>query len=238
MTFRKDLKAPLKPTTPAKWQIPTRRTSWGRDEYYLEGELRDKFVRLFPIHSNARLMRWFGISFSTLQRFKRELGLKKDMKAIRRELARDTKRLCERNGYYASLRGKRPSEACIEASRRKRAEGFNPMLRLKETNPRKFRAANRRRAASWKETRRRDQIRAAYGLPRKTKLALFRTLTHAASSQKSSMIKRLNYFADPGHPTWVCYDSETRRSPRSEATAVRHGLQIVAGEDDTQDTEA
>lgn len=60
-------KTPLKPTTPAKWQVPMRQHP-GKNvmEYYLEGELKERFCQLFPKNSNRRMMQWFGISFSTL----------------------------------------------------------------------------------------------------------------------------------------------------------------------------
>ena len=138
MSFRKT-KTPNKPTTPAKWQKPTRpKYRAVKDEYYLEGELKERFCKLFPKNSNRRMMTWFGISFSTLQRFKREFGLEKDMKSIIRQQAKDTKKICERNGYYASIRGKGPSEACLEATRQLRAEGFHPIKQLKANNPRKY----------------------------------------------------------------------------------------------------
>ena len=126
MSFN-NTKTPLKPTTAAKWQVPMRPSpKRGVKEYYLEGELKERFCKLFPKNSNRRMMTWFGIGFSTLQRFKREFGLEKDMKAIRKQQSKDTKRICERNGYYASLRGKAPSEACLEAARKLRASGFHP----------------------------------------------------------------------------------------------------------------
>ena len=114
MSFR-NTKTPLKPITAAKWQVPMRPNPInGVKEYYLEGELKERFCKLFPKNTNRRMMTWFGISFSTLQRFKREFGLEKDMKSIIRQQAKDTKRICEKNGYYASIRGKAPSEACLE----------------------------------------------------------------------------------------------------------------------------
>ncbi len=136
MSFN-NTKTPLKPTVKAKWQIPTRKTKGGM-QFYLEGTLKKKFCRLYPVNTNPRLMEWFGISFSTLQRFRREFGLKKDMKAIHLQHAADIKATCEANGYYASIRGKRPSEAAIEAIRKKFAEGFDPITRLKEINPEKY----------------------------------------------------------------------------------------------------
>lgn len=48
MSFR-NTKTPNKPTTPAKWQIPTRsKYKAGKDEYYLEGELKERFCKTLP----------------------------------------------------------------------------------------------------------------------------------------------------------------------------------------------
>ena len=127
----RNTKTPLKPTTEAKWQVPMRpNAKRGVKEYYLEGELKERFCKLFPKNSNRRMMTWFGISFSSLQRFKRECGLEKDMKAIRKQQAKDTKKTCEENGYYASFSGHAVSEACREGARKLGASGFHPMRQL------------------------------------------------------------------------------------------------------------
>ena len=77
---------------------------------------------------------------------------------------------------------------------------------------------------------RKERLRAKYGLERKTKLNIpFHPMTHKQSSCKHYMIKKYNYFADPDDRHAVCYDSQTRRSERSERTAIRHGLRIVEG---------
>lgn len=233
MSFN-NTKTPLKPTTPAKWQVPMRlHQGMGVMEYYLEGELKERFCKLFPKNSNRRMMTWFGISFCTLQRFKRELGLEKDMQAIRKQHAKDIKKICERNGYYASLRGKAPSEACIEATRQLRASGFHPMKQLKATNPRKYKQLMRKKSERRKELYRKEQLRAFYGLERQTNLRIPSSpLSHRASAQKHAMIKACNYFADPlGDPHIICYDSETQRSARREATAVKHGLKVVEADE-------
>ena len=233
MSFRKT-KTPTKPTTPAKWQIPTRpKYRAGKDEYYLEGELKERFCKLFPKNSNRRMMTWFGIGFSTLQRFKRELGLKKDMKAIRKQQAKDVKKICERNGYYASLRGKAPSEAFLEATRQLRASGFHPIKQLKATNPRKYKRLMCKKGEKRKELYRKERLRAFYGLERKTRLRIpLIPLSYKASAQKHAMIRLCNYFADPlGDPHVICYDSETRRSARREATAAKHGLKVVEADE-------
>ena len=208
--------------------MPQRKSKKGPMEFYIEGELKERFCELFPKHSNVRIMQWFGISFSTLQRFKRELGLAKDMTAIRKELARDVKKICEKNGWYDSLRGKAPSQAALDATAKLRAEGFHPWKRLKEINPRKYKRACKKRAEKWRETRERDKRRVSFGFEPQTGFRhTFVKLSNTASSQKHAMIHQCNYFADYDHPTWVCYDSETRRSERREQTAIRHGLRIV-----------
>ena len=231
MSFR-NTKTPLKPLGRSKWQLP-KVPPFNR--YVLEGENLERFRKLYPKHSNARLMKWFGISFSTLQRFRRELGLSKDMAAIRRQQARDTVRICEANGYYDSIRGRKPSEATMEGARKLREAGFNPLRRLKETNPRKFRAMKRKWGQARSEVIKAERFRMLYGLTRKTRLKISAyPLSSAATSQKNSMISSNNYFACEGHPSWVCWDADTTRSPRREATAIRHGLKIVEGQDDKE----
>ena len=233
MSFR-NTKTPLKPTTAAKWQVPMRPNPInGVKEYYLEGELKERFCKLFPKNSNRRMMAWFGISFSTLQRFKREFGLEKDMQAVRKQQAKDTKRICERNGYYASLRGKKPSEACFEGARKLFASGFHPMKQLKANNPRKYKQLLRKRSEKRKELYRKEQLRAFYGLERQTNLRIpTNPMSHRATAHKHAMIKCCNYFADPlGDPHVICYDSETQRSARRETTAAKHGLKVVEADE-------
>lgn len=233
MSFN-NTKTPLKPTTTAKWQVPMRPNAQsGVKEYYLEGELKERFCKLFPKNSNRRMMTWFGISFSTLQRFKREFGLEKDMQAIRKQQAKDIKKICERNGYYASLRGKAPSEACMEATRQLRAAGFHPMKQLKANNPRKYKRLMRKKSEQRKELWRKERLRQDYGLERKTALNVpINPLSHKASAHKHAMIKCCNYFADPlGDPHIICYDSDTQRSARREATAAKYGLKVVEADE-------
>ena len=233
MSFR-NTKTPLKPTKEAKWQVPMRPSPKnGVSAYYLEGELKERFCKLFPKNSNRRMMAWFGLSFYTLQRFKREFGLEKDMKSIIRQQAKDTKRICEKNGYYASLRGKKPSEACFDGARKLFASGFHPMKQLKATNPRRYKQLLRKTSEQRKELYRKEQLRAFYGLERQTNLRIpTNPMSRRAAAQKYAMIKCCNYFPDPdGDPHIICYDSETQRSARREATAAKHGLKVVEADE-------
>ncbi len=225
-TFRKPVG--IKPRYPVM-TVPNR---YGCLTYVLEGETQRMFRKLWPIHSNRRIAEWFGLSFSTIQRLAKSEGLKKNMKAIHKEHGRDVKRICETNGYYDSLRGKRPSEACLEATRRKRAEGFHPFKRLKEKHPRRYAKLVAERGAHLHELREKEKMRLRWGFEQKTKLRVsVEPLPHRASAQKHLMIKHCNYFAVEGHSSWVCYDNETRRSARREATAIKHGLQVRPAED-------
>ena len=205
----------------------------GVKEYYLEGELKERFCKLFPKNSNRRMMTWFGISFSTVQRFRRELGLEKDMKAIRKHQAKDAKKICEPNGYYAASRGKAPAEAFMEAARRLRAAGFHPIKQLKANNPRKYKRLLRKKIEQRKELWRKERLRVFYGLDRQTNLRIpTNPMSRKAAAQKYAMIKACNYFADPlGDPHIICYDSETQRSAQREETAAKHGLKVVEADE-------
>ena len=237
MGYTKTFRKPVGITP--RYTVTCIKTKWGAPEYILEGETLRMFTKLFPIHSNRRIAEWFGLSFSSIQRFKRELGLKKNMKAIGREHVRDIKRTCEANGWYDSLRGKAPCEAAIEGTKRLRAQGYHPLLALKEKNPRKYRKVLQQRSEARRAMAAKERRRMLYGLERKTKMIVsLSPLSPSARSFKHSMIKRFNYFADDAHRNWICYDNETCRNPHSEATAIKHGLRIVEGEDTpTQDNE-
>ena len=156
-------------TGKARYQLPICKRH-GQDTFYMTDELQAHFIRLYPTTMNRDMMRLFGISFSTLQRFKREFGLEKKMNTIRHKQAQWAKRICEANGYYDSMRGHAPSEACLEASRKKRAEGFNPWRQLRKTNIRKYRKCMQQKSEQRKELLRRERNRVNWGLEQYTNL--------------------------------------------------------------------
>ncbi len=221
-------KSPTKSDKPAKYPVPMRLQN-GKMGYCLEGELKEKFCKLYRIHSNRRIIEWFGMGFSTVHRFAKKFGLEKDMAAVRREQARDTKRICEQNGWYASIRGKAPTQACIDASKRKRATGWNPIKQLKEESPRRYKAYLKKKSKERSDMWRKEYAREFYGMKRTNNLRL-KNLSRKAVNQKYIMKHDCNYFTDPDHITWICYDSETTRSAIREATAIRYGLEVVEGE--------
>lgn len=197
----------------------------------LTPEQEEAFRRLYPRTFNSKIVDLFGVSCSTVHRLARELGVKKDMKTIGRKAAAAAKKTCEKNGYYESIRGKRLSDACLEASKRAREGKPHPLKVMKAKSPRKYAKLMAKLSEKRKELFRKEELRQRYGLTRHTKLHL-RTTTHRMSVQKCVMIKKKNYFADPTDPTVVCYDSLTRRCPRMEATAIKHGLKVVEGSEE------
>ena len=217
-----------RPQGTPKYPVQKVKSDKGYKMYVLTPEQEAVFRKLYPRTFNNRMSDLFGINSSMLHRIARDLGVKKNTKVIRHKQAMAAKKTCEKNGYYDSIRGKRPSEACFEAVRRKRAEGFCPLRQLKKKNPRKYRALMAKRSEQQKELWRKEEPRQRYGLTRHTKLRL-RVTNRRMSGQKHVMIKKRNYFADPEDPTVVCYDSQTDRSEQMEATAQRHGLKVVEG---------
>ena len=54
MSFR-NTKTPAMSGKKAKWQVPRRVDKCvGCPKYYLEGEIKERFIKLFPKHSNRR----------------------------------------------------------------------------------------------------------------------------------------------------------------------------------------
>ncbi len=125
----------------AKYQCPIHKVK-GVDAYYLTPELEERFRKLFPVTLNRDMMRLFGISFVTMQRFKRKLGLSKKMRVIRRKQAELTKQICEANGFYDSMRGvaktDEEKESIREGYQRKLATGWRPLKCLRHKNNRKY----------------------------------------------------------------------------------------------------
>ena len=91
----------------------------------------------------------------------------------------------------------------------------------------------RKRSEQRKELWHRERLRMQYGLERKSRLHLpLDNSPPRAAAHKYLMIRQCNYFADPlGGPCVVCYDSQTQRSARREATAARHWLKVVEAEE-------
>ena len=208
-----------------RYQVPTRLVR-GVKTYYLTPELEAHFVRLYPITLNRDMMRLFGLSFVTMQRFKRQLGLTKNKKVIIRKQAEVCKKVCEENGWYDSLRGKAPSEACQEAARRKRESGFNPWLTLKKQNRRKYNRLMVKRSEQRKELMRKERIRVDWGMEQNTNLHIPYDPYGKRRTSFKSTCKRVGYIPGNAHKPserWIIYyTNETQRGELRE----KHGTAL------------
>ena len=208
----------------ARYQVPTRLVR-GVKAYYLTPEIEAHFVRLFPITLNRDMMRIFGISFVTMQRFKRQLGLTKNKKVIIRKQAEVCKKICEANGYYDSIRGKAPSEACMEATRRLRATGWHPMQVVRK-NKRRYQRLMQKRSEKRKELMRKERIRVDWGMEQNTNLHIPYDPYGKRRTSFKSTCKRVGYIPGNAHKPserWIIYyTNETQRGELRE----KHGIAL------------
>ena len=218
-------------TKKQKYVVPQIVNKYGHIEYILTPELARELKRLYPVTMNRDLMGLFGLSFSTLQRFKRELGLKKNDKVIKRKHTQMVKRICEQNGYYESIKGKRPTPQCIEASRKWWAQGNSPKKILKENNPRKYKAMCRKqgeqRRARFADERKRLRI----GLEQNTALHIPQfAYTKQQVSARYNAIRRGYILGDMrvrfGERYTIYWNKETERSLIFERNLDRYGFTL------------
>lgn len=211
-----------------RYQVPTRLVR-GVKTYYLTPELEQHFRRLYPVTMNRDMMRLFGISFSTMQRFKRELGLQKKMKTIRHKQAQWAKRICEENGYYESMRGKAPCEAAMEATRQLRASGWHPMQVVRK-NKRRYQRLMAQRSEKRKELMRKERIRVDWGLGQQTNLHLPYDPYGKRRTSFKSTCRRAGYIPgkahDPAERWIIYYTPDTIRGTIREQHGIALGFKF------------
>lgn len=223
---------PTKPTCKPKYIVPMRKhEKMHVMEFYLTPELEKEFRRLFPVTMNRRMMELFGISFSTLQRFKRELGLVKNETTIRKKLAKQVKKICEDNGYYDSLRGKQPSEQCRKAMSEKFASGWHPMKAMKAKNPRKYKKTLQRRSEERKALIAKEKKHIRWGMSQSTGLHLpFDIFTKSQISHRYNALNRGYLLGDKaefsGERYTIFYDKDTQRSAKFEQNCIADGFRF------------
>lgn len=208
----------------------------------LTDEQRAWLCKWFPEEENSRLMEASGMSHSTLHRFARELGLTKSPKGwkrIKRRQAAQIKRVCEKNGYYDSLRGKQPSEACRKATAQmwqeiREGKREHPARIMKRTNPRKYRKWMERKSQERKETIRKETRRVLYGMERKTRLKciVMCKYTRSQASHRYNALKRgyivMEDCTEQGGERYnIYYDNDTQRAPIFERNLVKDGFKIL-----------
>lgn len=216
-------------TGEAKYQCPTHIVN-GAVTYYMTPELEARFRKLYPVTMNRDMMQLFGISFSTVQRFKRLFGLEKKMNTIRRKQAAVAKKINEESGFFDTLRGKPLSEACYKAAAEKRATGWHPLKGLSHRNNRKYHRIMKKRSENRKELMRKEKMRVEWGLQQQTNLHI----PYDPYGRKRSIFKntcrRAGYI--PGNPhnpeeRWIIfYTPETKRGTIREKNGEKLGFKF------------
>ena len=208
----------------------------------LTPEQRQWLCRYYPEVEGPVLMQLSGMSHSTLHRFAREMHLVKSAKglrAIKRRQARHIKRLCERNGYYDSLRGRQPSEACRKATAQmwqdiRDGKREHPCRIMRRKNPRKYRQWMQRKSEERRETIRKETRRMIYGLPRQTRLrcVVMCRYTKRQVSHRYNALKRgyiiLQDCSDAGGERYnIYYDAQTQRTDIFERNLIKDGFHLA-----------
>lgn len=197
----------------------------------LTPEQEEAFRKYFPIRFNRDIMEMFGLSFTTVHRLAREMGLKKNMKVIQHKHAMHNKKVCEQNGYYDSIRGKQVSEACKEGMRRKWAEGFHPLKQIKEANPRRYKALMKKRSEDRKEVIRKAKRRLEIGLPPGTNLHIPVYDYSRTQTLQRHYAKKQGYIVgskreNSGERYIIYYTKDTIRGERFEKNLEKNGFTV------------
>ena len=189
----------------------------------------------FPRIENSRLMDASGLTHDSLHRLARARGLKKSAKGlagIKKRQAAHIKKVCEENGYYASMRGKAPCKACRDAwEEYRRSDRYKqPIAILRDTNPRKFKKYLKRRSEIQKENWQKETRRLVLGLERKSKLkVVFKPYTKSQLCRRNNCLK-FGYFLSTDHSEQggeryiIYYDDNTQRRERFEKNCIADGF--------------
>jgi len=198
-----------------------------------------KWIRKHYAHTkNAVILSRFNIGESQLHRFCREEGLGKSKQFVKKSRLENfaiATQICHEHGIYDE-NAERQRQRWEEMKKLPREQwvGRKPGVKPQHqpgVNARKYLRRVREGVEKRRETFRKERRRALYGLEQKTKLKVYGVMTRKMSAQKHCMIKHCNYFGIDDHPTWVCYDSQTRRSAQREKHAIELGLKIYQGEE-------
>lgn len=210
--------------------------------YVLTDEQKAWLCKWFPEVENSRLAEACAMSQSALHRFARELGLtksEKGLRGIKRRQAAHIKRMCEQNGYYDSLRGRQPSEACRKATAKmwqeiREGKREHPARIMKRKNPRKYRQWMQRKSDERKETIRKETRRMLYGLQRQTHLKCVvlnkytrRQISHRYFALKRGYILMADCSEQSGERYNIYYDDQTQRTPIFERNLIADGFKLM-----------
>lgn len=208
--------------------------------WVLTAEQKAWLCKWFPEEENSRLMAASGLKWSALHRFAREFGLVKSaagIKRIKKRQAAHIKRLCTQNGYYDSLRGRQPSEACRKAGLQmwqdiRDGKREHPFAVLRRTNPRKYRKWQERKSRERKEACRMERNRMVYMIGRKTKINVMvhpfsrRQVAHRYNALKRGYFVMEDCSEQSGERYNIYFDEDTQRAPLFEKNLVADGFKV------------
>lgn len=209
-----------------------------RELHTLTAEEEAWIIKHFRNTPNATIMQRIDIGESTLRRIARKHGLKKTaqyMNRARRLNAEVGTRRCRELGVYEenAVRARLMWQS-IKTRPREEWPGYKPGLKPWEQpgmTRRKYVRGRQKTEETMKHQRKMEWFRIMSGEKQQTKLRLRTNITRRASIHKYMMIKDCNYFAIEGEVLLLCYDEQTRRSMKREATARRLGLKVEAADE-------
>lgn len=214
-----------------------------RQKIVLTEEQIEWLRRYFPTNRADILRAKSGLSLSTFYRILKENNIHKTPGARSRIWRANCKRAREtmkKNGYYDSLRGRKPTTAMIEGARRmwrevKEGKRKSPYEIYKDKHPRTWHRKFERIAETRKKIIRDEHFRMLSGMKRNTRLRL--SVTHYTQSQRDhryNAIKRGYWvyedWSEAGGERYnIYYDADTERSQIFEKNLVADGFNVIDG---------
>lgn len=223
----KGTETPKKPTKKPKFEIKKDNKGF----YILDEKVEAEFRKIFPKRLNIEVMEYFGISFSAMQRIKRLWGLEKDKASVKRRTIKKIVRTCTKNGHYESLKGKRPCDEAMRKTKEMREAGFNPLGKLKETDPKRYKKFCKKISERVRAEIATDKKRMSWGLPQKTNRDLVVDPYTKSQTYNRAIAKKRGYIVgdrseNSGERYTIYYDEATDRSERFEMTLDKDGFTV------------
>ena len=220
--------------------------------YVLTEEQEEWFRSFFPEVENIKLMKASGMSHSTLHRLARAMGLTKSeegMNGIKKRQAAHIKKVCEKNGYYDTLRGVKPSDASIEGTRRmwqqiREGKRLHPIHVVKRNDIMRYNELMQKKSQQRKELIYKERRRELYCIERKTRLHLpVNRYTRSQISHRCNAINRgyiiVDDYSEHGGERYnIYFDGDTDRSRILERNLERDGFTVLAWPDTCEEEEA
>ena len=188
-----------------KWQIPYKESKNGKYKHFnfdsASEEIKTKFIELYPVSFISEMDEWFGLTHNMSVAIGKRLGLRRNRAEIQKRKNRNRKLPC----HYI-------------------------MRHIRESDPERYAGILQRKSEAMKKRWQRARREQLYGMTPTTRLKMVQ-MPIKQRKYKYNFIYRRKYFANPEHPYWICYDSQTRRSAEAEVNAVARGFKIVEGAD-------